>query len=122
MRLYKSIEELKDHRFKVYYRGEPYGYLYVCELGDYTKIGITKDVITRLMTHSANARIYGNKLIGRICVSASFSFYKELESYFHNMFYAYKKDKEIFDIPFDRVVDAMRETMNEPFFKYIYAL
>ena len=93
-----------------------------CRFGNYTKIGITKDVITRIMTHSSNARIYADTTIKRIAVTNSFMFFRELESYLHNMFNPFRKDTEMFCVPFEHVVCAVEETLRQPFFNFIYSL
>lgn len=120
--VFDSIEQLKERKFVKYNRGECYGYLYVLEFGNYTKIGITKDVITRIMTHSSNARIYADTTIKRIAVTNSFMFFRELESYLHNMFNPFRKDTEMFCVPFEHVVCAVEETLRQPFFNFIYSL
>lgn len=120
--IYESLDELKKHRFRTFSREDSLGYLYACEFRQFVKIGITKNPVSRLSTHSQNLRIYGENLIGRIAITRSFSYSSELESYLHNMFSAFKKDSEVFDVPLERVANAITQTISEPFFNYIYSL
>lgn len=121
--IYQSPQDLKEHwRGCEYYREEHTGYVYVCECGNAVKIGQTGKPVIRIATHRTNAKIYGENAVGRVAVTSSTSFHKDLERYLHFHFANKRRDVrgEFFDVSFDAVVDFIHRTLKEPFCNFIF--
>ena len=122
-RVFNSYDEMKKAwKGTKYFREDHFGYVYICQFGTNVKIGQTKEPLTRISTHEQNLRIYGNNVIGKIALTRDFPFYKELEDFLHKKFSEYSVQREVFNISFERAVDALTELLCEPFFGYLYSL
>ncbi len=94
--------------------GNDGGYIYAAEYGDYIKIGYTIAPRSRLNTHAATAKNYGNITTGRVLLSPAHRGYQKTEKLLHEYFKEYRKSgTELFEIAFDELKARVRAAIAE---------
>lgn len=79
------------------------GYVYCLEFGSHVKIGMTKDIRTRMQTLKSSARNYGGFSVGRIAYTLPHERYQQNEKTLHKLYKSIRVRGELFAIPFDHI-------------------
>ena len=110
--IFNSLDELKSVlKQRDLFRNDGSGFVYAIEYGKEIKIGISRDLLTRLRTLEANIRLYKRKKMGRIAFCGPIRNYKILEKHLHLRFCNKRLSDygELFSCRFEKACDALRE-------------
>lgn len=84
------------------------GYVYVCEYGNFVKIGSTSQPYTRFLALIRQGENYGDVTLGRFGVTKAHTNYRENEKELHDLFAIRRQDgTELFNVTFDNVIAEM---------------